>query len=97
MAIQSDDLTKMALAAQMGLPIDLTGFPIDKEHTDAYLELLQEFEQAPKDTMAYLPNEWANPDAYKSIIEATEKAYGGVKIYDQQGIVPEDGKPPVAI
>jgi len=85
MAINGDDLMKMALAAQLGLPIDVTGLPINPEYTDAYATLEKQYNDAPAGVMGEIPNEWANPDAFVSIIEATEKAHGKPRTLTEMG------------
>lgn len=74
--VNSDDLAKLELAAAKGLPIDLSGVEITEETADAFEKLKAELEQAPEGSMVEIPYEWAEPNAYKGLIEATYKASG---------------------
>jgi hypothetical protein len=76
MTISAEDLAKMANAALRGLSFEFTGMPNEKEYTDAFLKLQEEYENAPEGSMAYIPFDWPEVGAYDSIIEATERAYG---------------------
>ena len=81
--MNADDLNKLLLAAIQGLDIEFSGVEVSEESIAAFEEIKSQLEEAPQGSMAYVPWDYADSDKWDWLIEATERAYGKPKIYDE--------------
>jgi hypothetical protein len=82
MALSSDMLNTILLAATLGQSLESTGVPITEETKAAYKEVVAELEQAPAGVGVQPVFDWAD-DRYDDLIERSQAAHGGPRSLDE--------------
>lgn len=82
MALNSEQLNKLFLAATLGQPLETTGLELTEEVLSAYDEIVADLQDVPKGVTADPVFDWAD-DKYDDLIERSIKAHGGPRSLDE--------------
>lgn len=82
MALSSDKINRVYLAASTGEALEEAGFQDDTEMMALYEEILSEFKEAPERTMAEPVFDWPD-DRYDDLIDRTYAAWGAPRSLEE--------------